>query len=155
MAAKQTADILDDTDVVVIESTTIPEGVSALMSFNSSRSAEENKECMNDSMRAVTTLSLTRAVRDADIDGLAVKRKQYIGLVGGQLKYACDSVSDCIREMISAFTDAELCTIYFGEDAKNSDAEAVTKLISDTLPDCEVVSIRGNQPVYPYIISVE
>ncbi len=156
MSAKQCADILDDTNVIVIESTTVPEGVSALMAFNSSRSPEENAECMSDSMKSVTTLSVTRAIRDADIDGLAVKRKQYIGLVGGQLKYAADTVSDCIRDMISTFPDTELCTVYYGEDAKNSEAEAVTALISEVLgDDCEVVSIRGDQPVYPYIISLE
>ncbi len=156
MSAKQCADILDNTNVVVIESTTIPEGVSALMAFNSSRTPEENAECMTDSMKSVTTLSVTRAIRDADIDGLAVKRKQYIGLVGGQLKFAADTVSDCIRDMISTFTGTELCTVYYGEDAKNSEAEAVTALISEVLgDDCEVVSIRGDQPVYPYIISLE
>ncbi len=155
MAAKQTAEILEDTDVIVVETTTIPEGVSALMAFNSSRSPSENANCMSDAMKSVTTLSVTRAVRDADIDGLAVKRKQYIGLVGGQLKYAADSVYDCIRDMVSAFPDTELCTVYYGSDAKNSEAEEVTALISEVLPDCEVVSIRGNQPVYPYIISLE
>lgn len=156
MSAKQTADILDDTNVIVIESTTIPEGVSALMAFNSSRSPEENAECMSESMKSVTTLSVTRAIRDADIDGLSVKRKQYIGLVGGQLKFAANSISDCVRDMISTFPDTELCTVYYGEDAKDSDAEAVTSLISDVLGgDCEVVSIRGDQPVYPYIISLE
>lgn len=155
MAAKQTADMVEDTDVRVIESTTVPEGVSALMAFNSSRTPEENAECMNDAMKSVTTLSVTRAIRDAEIDGLSVKRKQYIGLVGGQLKYARDSVTDCISDMVSAFPETELCTVYFGDDAKNSEAEAVTALISELLPDCEVVSIRGDQPVYPYIISLE
>ena len=155
MAAKQTADILDGTNVVVIETTSIPEGVSALMAFNSSRSPEENAECMSEAMKTVTTLSVTRAIRDADIDGLAVKRKQYIGLVGGKLKFAADAVLDCIRDMISEFPDTELCTIYFGSDAKNSEAEAVNALVSELLPDCEVVSIRGDQPVYPYIISLE
>ncbi len=155
LAAKQAADILDDTDVIVIETTTVPEGVSALMAFNSSRSPADNKECMSDAMKSVTTLSVTRAVRDADIDGLAVKRKQYIGLVGGQLKYANDDIFDCVRDMVSAFPDTELCTVYFGSDAKNSEAAKITSLITETLPDCEVVSIRGNQPVYPYIISLE
>lgn len=156
MAAKQTADILDDTNVVVIETTTIPEGVSALMAFNSSRSPDENADCMNDAKKSVITLSVTRAIRDADIDGLAVKRKQYIGLVGGQLKFAANTVHDCIRDMISTFPDAELCTVYYGSDAKNSEAETVTALIEEVLgSDCEVVSIRGDQPVYPYIISLE
>ena len=156
MAAKQVASILEDTRVIVIETTTIPEGVSALMAFNSSRTPEENEACMNDSMSTVTTLSVTRAVRDADIDGLAVKRRQYIGLVGGQLKFAADTVHDCIRDMLSSFTDVELCTVYFGSDAKNAEAESVVELVSEVLgDDCEVVSVRGDQPVYPYIISLE
>ncbi len=156
LAAKQAADILDDTRVIVIESTTIPEGVSAMMAFNSARSPEENATCMSEAMSGVTTLSVTRAVRDADIDGLAVKRRQYIGLVGGQLKFAADNVSDCIRDMVAAFPDTELCTVYFGSDAKNAEAESVVALIEETLgSDCEVVSVRGDQPVYPYIISLE
>ncbi len=156
LAAQQTAAILEDTRVIVIESHTVPEGVSALMAFNSARSPEENETCMNEAMGGVTTLSVTRAVRDADIDGLAVKKRQYIGLVGGQLKFAADTVFDCVRDMLSAFHDVELCTVYVGEDAKNSEAESVIALAGEVLgSDCEIVSVRGEQPVYPYIISLE
>ena len=156
LAAKQAADILEDTRVIVIESTTVPQGVSAMMTFNSSRTPEENADYMSQAMSSVTTLSVTRAVRDADIDGLAVKRRQYIGLVNGQLKFAADSVSDCIHDMIASFPDTELCTVYFGSDAKNAETEAVVSMIEETLgSDCEVVSVRGDQPVYPYIISLE
>lgn len=156
LTAKQVADMVDGTNVIVIKTTTLPQGVSALFAFNGSRSAEENYSVMSDAAQCVKTLSFTHAVRDADIDGTSIKKDQYIGLSDGKIKVAKDSLDDAVIALAGEIEDSEFVTLYYGEDVTEDTAQAMSERLSSIIGDeTEISVMAGGQPLYPYIISCE
>ena len=156
MAARQAAELMEDTRVIVIPTKTLPQGISALFAFNESRTPDENAEEMSEAASAVTTLSFTRAVRDAEVDGKTVKARQFLGLQDGKVKSAENCIEDAVTSMIPLVSDRELITLYYGQDVKEDAAEAVEQLLSDALGNsAEVSVVYGGQPLYPFIISAE
>jgi len=156
MAARQAAELMDDTRVIVIPTKTLPQGISALFAFNENRTPDENAEEMSEAASAVTTLSFTRAVRDAEVDGKTVKARQFLGLQDGKVKSAEDCIEDAVTSMIPLVSDRELITLYYGQGVKEDAAEAVEQLLADTLGNsAEVSMVYGGQPLYPFIISAE
>lgn len=156
MAARQAAELMDDTRVIVIPTKTLPQGISALFAFNENRTPDENAEEMSEAASAVTTLSFTRAVRDAEVDGKTVKARQFLGLQDGKVKSAEDCIEDAVTSMIPLVSDRELITLYYGQGVKEDTAEAVEQLLADTLGNsAEVSMVYGGQPLYPFIISAE
>ncbi len=156
MAARQAAELMEDTRVIVIPTKTLPQGISALFAFNETRSPDENTEEMTEAAHAVTTLSFTRAVRDAEVDGKTVKARQFLGLQDGKVKSAEDCIEDAVTSMIPLVSDRELITLYYGQGVKEDTAEAVEQLLADTLGNsAEVSMVYGGQPLYPFIISAE
>ncbi len=156
MAARQAAELMEDTRVIVIPTKTLPQGISALFAFNETRSPDENAEEMTEAASAVTTLSFTRAVRDAEVDGKTVKARQFLGLQDGKVRSAEDRIEDAVTSMIPLVSDRELITLYYGQGVKEDAAEAVEQLLADTLGNsAEVSMVYGGQPLYPFIISAE
>ena len=156
MAARQAAELMEDTQVIVIPTKTLPQGISALFAFNENRTPDENAEEMTEAASAVTTLSFTRAVRDAEVDGKTVKARQFLGLQDGKVKSAEDRIEDAVTSMIPLVSDRELITLYYGQGVKEDTAEAVEQLLADTLGNsAEVSMVYGGQPLYPFIISAE
>ena len=156
MAARQAAELMEDTRVIVIPTKTLPQGISALFAFNDNRTPDENAEEMTEAASAVTTLSFTRAVRDAEVDGKTVKARQFLGLQDGKVKSAEDRIEDAVTSMIPLVSDRELITLYYGQGVKEDTAEAVEQLLADTLGNsAEVSMVYGGQPLYPFIISAE
>ena len=156
MAARQAAELASGTNVIVIPTKTLPQGISALFAFNETREPEENAEEMTEAASAVTTLSFTRAVRDAEVDGKKVKERQVLGLQDGKVKSAEESYADAVTSMIPLISDRELITLYYGQGVKEDAAEDMEQLLADAFGNsAEVSVVYGGQPLYPFIISAE
>ena len=156
MAARQAAELASGTNVIVIPTKTLPQGLSALFAFNEAREPEENAEEMTEAASAVTTLSFTRAVRDAEVDGKKVKERQVLGLQDGKVKSAEESYADAVTSMIPLISDRELITLYYGQGVKEDAAEDMEQLLANAFGNnAEVSVVYGGQPLYPFIISAE
>ena len=157
MAANQAASLVEDKDIIVIPTKTIPQGITALVNFIPDYSAEENKDTMMAEIENVKTGQVTYAVRDTEIDGKTIKQDDYMGIgdksilaVGKDLKETTLSMVD---EMVDE--DSAIVSIYFGSDATEDDASELASAIEEKYPDVEVEINNGGQPIYYYIISVE
>lgn len=156
LTAQQAAKLAEGKSVEVIRSVTIPQGISALVAFDSDLGPAENIQKMTAAMASVTSIAITRAVRSMDSDKITVKKNQIIGIVDNDLRYAADSLEDCLRSLALDIEDKEIITIYYGKGVGEDEAQRTAGLLSDALgPDCDILTIPGEQPVYMYIISAE
>ncbi len=155
LTAKQVARLMDDVNVLSVDTRTLPQGITALISFNKARTPEENISVMQSVLSDVKTLSVTTAVRDAETDGVNVKKDQLLGLLDGKIKVSSDSIEEVIETLVAEVGDGEIVSVYYGEDATEESAEDVAAIISEKLPSADVAVLPGGQPIYPYIISVE
>lgn len=156
LTAQQAAALAEGVQVKVVKTVTIPQGISAMIAFNASADSESNIAEMTEAAAAVKTLAVTRAVKNADIGNIHVKRKQYIGLADNDLRYAKDSVEECLSALAKEIEDREIITLYYGKGVKPSDAEIAAEIIRQNIsPDAEVSVVPGNQPIYSYLISAE
>ena len=155
MVAMQAADASTEKKVIVIHTKSVPEGISALLAFDENEPAEANEENMAEAITNVKSISVTHAVRDASIDGVAVRSGQAMGLVGGKIRSVGKDGVECLGKLSEHFEEAAFVTIFYGEDVSEVEAETVQHLIEATATNAEVVLARGGQPLYDYIISVE
>ena len=155
MVATQVAEASEEKKVVVIHTKSVPEGIAALLAFDETAEVDDNTYAMSEAMTHVKSLSVTHAVRDANIDGIAVRNGQSMGLVGGKIKAVGSDNSECIKGLLSYVENATYITIFYGEDAPEYEADKICNMITEAAPDAEVVLARGGQPLYDYIISVE
>ena len=155
MVATQAAEASEEKKVVVIHTKSVPEGISSLLAFDETAEEEDNTYAMSEAIGNVKSLSVTHAVRDANIDGIAVRNGQSMGLVGGKIKAVGSDNSECIKGLLSYVENATYITIFYGEDAPEYEADKICNMITEAAPDAEVVLARGGQPLYDYIISVE
>lgn len=157
LAANQAESLVEDKNLIVIPSKTIPQGISAMIGFVDDCSPEENKEAMIDSMSYVKTGEVTYAVRDTVIDDKEIREGNIMGIGDeGMLAVGENIVAttvDMIKEMQDE--DSEIVSIYFGEGITKEDADVLASKITEELPDLEVEVYPGGQPVYYYIVSVE
>ena len=157
LAANQAESLVEDKNLIVIPSKTIPQGISAMIGFVDDCSPEENKEAMIDSMSYVKTGEVTYAVRDTVIDDKEIREGNIMGIGDeGMLAVGDDIVAttvDMIKEMQDE--DSEIVSVYFGEGITKEDADVLASKITEELPDLEVEVYPGGQPVYYYIVSVE
>lgn len=156
LTAQQAAAMAEGVQVEVVKTVTIPQGISSLIAFNQSASLDENVSEMNAAAREVKTLAVTRAVKNADIDGIQVRKKQYIGLVDNDLCCAKDSIENCLLALAGEIRDREIITLYYGKGVRPKEAEDAAEIIRQTVnPEAEVSVVSGRQPVYTYLISAE
>lgn len=155
MVAMQAADASTEKKVIVIHTKSVPEGISALLAFDENEEPTANEENMAEAITNVKSLSVTHAVRDASIDGVAVRSGQAMGLVGGKIRSVGKDGVECLGKLSEHFEEASFVTIFYGEDVSDVEAETVQHLITGMAPDAEIVLARGGQPLYDYIISVE
>ena len=141
----------------VIPTTSIPEGVSAMLAFNADSSLEDNLEAMEDARKSVKSGAITNAVRTAHVDGLDIQEGDIIGLADGSIKIKDVLVNDATIKLIESLMDDESIniTIFYGKDVQESDAQELATKLQEKYPDCEVSVINGGQPVYFYLISLE
>jgi DAK2 domain fusion protein YloV len=156
MAAQQVPG-LSSKHVLVVPTRSIPQGLVALTAFNSEGLIEANVEAMTESLADVQTIEISRADKDASVDGLDVKRGQVIGLLDDRLVAGGDEMSAVTIQTLSLadLKRAELLTIFFGHDAKRADAEQIANLIGKEHPKLTVEVYDGGQPHYGFVISVE
>ena len=156
LAAKQAAELAEE-NVFVIESKTAPQGLAAVMVFNSQLSPEENFENMQEVLSTVSTLEVTHAVRDTLIEGVEIKKDQFMGIKDGKIVVSDLSLNTVLEELLekSLDEDKEIVTLYLGEDSTDEYTDFLEELLENKYPDVEVELIESGQPVYPYIIGVE
>jgi len=143
--------------VKVVPTKTIPQGVVALLAFDYEADFKTNAEIMEKALSSVKTIEVTRSVRATKINGLQIKRRQPIGLLDDELVAAGDTEIDVINQVLAKLDleNAEVITIYYGDDTEDTDAEEVSASIKEQYPQLQIEIIKGNQPHYSYIISVE
>ncbi len=157
LAANQAESLVEDKNVIVIPSKTIPQGISAMIGFVEDNSAEDNKEAMTDSMSYVKTGEITYAVRDTVIDDKEIREGNIMGIGDEGILSVGDDITTTTVDMIKKMQDedSEIVSIYYGEGVTKDEAETLAAKLSEELPDLEVEVYSGGQPVYYYIASVE
>lgn len=155
LVAVQAAKLVKDRNVIVMETRSVPQGISAMIAYNADASVEENVAMMNDAIAAVKSISVTHAVRDTVIEGERIENGQMLGMLDGKIAHVADTSEECIENIVSGMTDASFVTVFYGEDVSENQANGVVDIISAKLPDAEIVVVNGGQPIYTYIISVE
>lgn len=157
MAANQARDLTEDKEIVVIPTKTIPQGVTAMISFVPEKSSEENAEAMMQAVSKVKTGQITYAVRDTRIDDKEIHEGDIMGIGdSGMLAVGTDRM-EVAKETVAQMMDdeAEVISIYFGADVEEEEAEELAAAVEEAYPDCDVEVNMGGQPIYYYVISVE
>ena len=156
LVATQCANLCKDKNVIVIPTVSVPQGVSAMLAFDSELSPDENTALMEEAATSVTTLEMTFAARDSEFDGNKIKAGQILGLVNHKVRYVTDSKEECFEKMTDNMGDASFITLFYGEDVKEDEANLAAASLRKRLgDDVEVSVIKGGQPLYYYTISVE
>ena len=155
LAAEQVSSILEDQPITVLRSTTIPQGISALIAFQEEASPEENTENMTESLKAVSSGEITYAVRDTTIDGREIHSGDILFLGDNGLLSAEKDILSAVREALPKMGEGEILSLYYGEDVKAEDAEALVSEIQKDNPDLEIELQNGGQAVYYYLVSLE
>ncbi len=156
MAAQQTVE-LTEKKVIVVPSKTIPQGITAMLNFDPDGEEEANLEAMVAAMENVTTVQLTYAARDSDFDGHNIKAGEYLALYGGAL-FGSNTDSTVLLKSLAkqlAKENKEFITIFYGADTNEEEAEAAAEILRKYCFGAEVSVLRGDQPVYYYLISAE
>ena len=156
MAAEQ-VDALSPKNVIVIPSKTVPQGITAMLSYNPEGSIEENTEAFTEALGTVDTMQITYAARNSDFDGHDIHEGDYLAICGSALFGTSRDIKVLIRSLAEKVRNdgKEYITIYYGEDIKEKHAQKAADLFSEICPDADVNLLRGGQPVYYYLISAE
>lgn len=157
MAANQAVSLVEDKQIIVIPTKTIPQGITALVNYIPDHSVEENKEQMMAEIENVKTGQVTYAVRDTEIDGKTIKQDDYMGIGDKSILAVGKDLKQTTLEMVDAMVDEDsaIVSIYFGSESSEEKAEEIASAIEEKYPDVEVEVNDGGQPIYYYVISVE
>ena len=157
MAANQAASIVDDKEIIVIPTKTVPQGITAVINYLPDVSAEENQEAMVEAISTVKTGQVTYAVRDTEIDGFEIRENDYMGIGDKSILAVGTDMNTVTLEMLDRMIDedTEMVSIYFGSESSEDDATVIAEAIEEKYPDVDVEVNDGGQPIYYYVISVE
>lgn len=159
MAAQMARDEIKDRKVAVLETKTIPQGISVMLAFDETVSVEENVEAMTAQAGLTKTASVTFAARDSEVDGKPIKKGQMMGLCNGAIKFIGEDKEEIAFNSAAELFNPEensLITVIYGKDETEENANKIEQMLIDKLgDDVEVSVVDGGQPVYYYIISVE
>lgn len=155
--AAETARELSEKNIFVIPSKSVPGGVAAMLAFNDSKDGRENEREMTEALKTVVDAQVTYAVRDTVIGEKEVKKGDFIGLSHKNLLAAGTDLEGVVFELIENLMDDEktLLTLYYGEDVKKEDAENISSQLEEKYPDMDIELIKGDQPIYYYLISLD
>ncbi|GEP65738.1 hypothetical protein CBE01nite_35060 [Clostridium beijerinckii] len=156
MAANQAAEI-SSKNILVVPTTTIPQGIACATMFNYDSEVEENFTNLKDTIEVVKTGSVTYAVRDTEIDGIDIKQGNMLGLVEGKIKEVGEDKKVVAGKVLEDMIDdeSELITVYYGEDVSDEDANEFEVELQEKYEDLDIQFYKGNQPLYYFLISVE
>lgn len=157
LAATQAQSLVEDKNVVIIPTTTVPQGISAIIGFDPEADAEENEESMKEIIECVKTGEVTYAVRDTSINGIAIKVDDIMGIDDDGIKKVGQDIEKVTLELLEEMVDedSELISIYYGEDTTKEQAEALLEKVEEAYGDCDVQLEYGGQPIYYFLLSVE
>ena len=156
MVANQASNIVTEKKVVVIPTETVPQGMSAMIAYNPDGELDDVVAEMKEAVAMVTSMSVTYAVRDTQIDRFNIKKGQFLGLVEGKIACVANDSYTCAKQLVRGMTGAMYVTVFYGEGVSEEKAEKYGALISERVGGgCEVAVIYGGQPLYDYVISIE
>ena len=157
LAANQAKDIIEDKTIIVVPTKTIPQGITAMISFSPDMNPEENLEAMKDASQCVRTGEITYSVRNTTIDGHAIEKDDIMALGDDGLLAVAKEKDQAVLEALKAMVndESEIITIYYGQDIPEEEAEAVAARIRKAYPQVETELQYGGQPIYYYFLSVE
>ena len=157
LAANQAQALTEDKKIIVIPTKTVPQGISAIISFDAAKTPEENEEAMKEAISLVKTGQVTYAVRDTHIDDKEIKEGNIMGIGDHSILAVGEDIAEITKETIDLMIDedSELISVYYGEDITEEDAQALGDELQEQYPDCEVEVYEGGQPIYYYVVSVE
>ncbi|MDD3184834.1 MAG: DAK2 domain-containing protein [Anaerostipes sp.] len=157
LAATQAKELVEDKEIIIIPTTTVPQGISALVMFEATEDAKSNEETMNEMVEGVKTGEVTYAVRDTSINGKEIKIDDIMGIDDNGIQEVGQDVQMVTLELVAdmADEDSELICVYYGQDTSEEDANKLMERIEEIYPDCDVQLEYGGQPIYYYLISVE
>lgn len=157
LAANQAKDIIEDKTIIVVPTKTIPQGITAMISFSPDMNPEENLEAMKDASQCVRTGEITYAVRNTTIDGHAIEKDDIMALGDDGLLAVAKEKDQAVLEAVKTMVndESEIITIYYGQDIPEEEAEALAARIRKAYPQVETELQYGGQPIYYYFLSVE
>ena len=157
LAANQAKSLVEDKDVIVIPTKTVPQGITAVINFSPDMSAEENEEVMLEEIKNVKSGQVTYAVRDTSLDGKEIHTDDIMGIGDSGIISVGTEIEATTLEMLAELVDedSELISIYYGEDVTEDDASALTEKVEELYPDVDVDTHFGGQPIYYYVLAVE
>ena len=157
LAANQAKSLVEDKEVIVIPTKTVPQGITAIINFVPDMSAEENEEVMLEEIKKVKSGQVTYAVRDTSLDGKEIHTDDIMGIGDAGIISVGKEIEPTTLEMLAELVDedSELISIYYGEDVTEDDATALTEKIEELYPDVDVDTHFGGQPIYYYVLAVE
>ena len=157
LAANQAKSLVEDKDVIVIPTKTVPQGITAIINFVPDMSAEENEEAMMDAIQYVKTGQVTYAVRDTCIDEKEIHKDDIMGIGDSGIIAVGTDIAATTKEMLAELIDedSELISVYYGEDVSEDDAMQLTEELEELYPNVDIDTHLGGQPIYYYVISVE
>ena len=156
MAAEQAAEVIG-IEATVVPTKTVPEGLAAILAFNPEADISVNAVSMGEAASHVKTAQVTHAVRDTTIDGIEIKKNEFMGLTGGKIITTNAKLEDVTKNLLASVIheDAEIITILYGEEVNEAEATLIENYVKENFSEVEVELYNGKQPLYPYIISVE
>lgn len=156
LAANQAKE-LSEKDVYVVETKSVPQGIGALFVFDEEEDPEANIENMNEELNHIKTGSVTYAVRDTNSNGFQIKKDQIIGLTGKEIESFGDNLDEVTEKLIEKMVDDEssVITLYYGNGLEEEDTEELMDKLEEIYDELDVELVRGAQPLYYYIVSVE
>lgn len=155
LVALQAAKLVKDRHVEVLNTRSVPQGISAMLAFNPDAAVDENLAAMNAALDAVVSMSITYAVRDTTIDGEKIENGQMLGLMNGSIECVANSTLECLDMLCDRMDNASFITLFYGSDVSEETAQAAEALVQSKNSDAEIVVVSGGQPLYDFIISVE
>lgn len=157
LAANQARELVENKKIIVIPTKTIPQGITAVISFIPDKTAEDNEARMIEEIARVKTGQVTYAVRDTNIDGKEIRQNDIMGIGDSAILAVGTDIDETASEMIKELVDvdSELISIYYGEEISEEKASAFAESIVEAYPECDVEVHKGGQPIYYYLVSVE
>ncbi|MBD7983491.1 DAK2 domain-containing protein [Sporosarcina sp. Sa2YVA2] len=156
MAAKQAAEV-SGIEAAVVETKSVPEGLAAILAFNPEAGVVENEKAMSNAASGVKTGQVTHSIRDTSIDGITIKKDDFMGLAGSKIVISNPSLDTVMKSLLESLIDEddEIVTLIYGEGVSEEDASEIAEFLESTYDHIEVELYNGKQPLYPYILSVE
>ncbi len=155
LVALQAAKLVKDRQVVVLNTKSVPQGISAMIAFNPEADVEENTTELELAIGNVTSMSITQAIKSTTIEGEKIKNGQMLGLMNGAIECVANSTHECLQMLTDRMDNASFITLFYGIDVTDEEARIAEGTIRAKHEDAEITVINGGQPLYDFIISVE